>query len=73
MPISDINTFIDLINKNETKSKFTSYVEIQLHGDINIMNDVQKITMSNNVYQQNKNLIDKFIAKYPMIEFDIYP
>ena len=72
MPISDINTFIDLINQNETKLKFTSYVEIQLHGEINIMKDVEKITMSNNVYQQNKILIDKFIAKYPMIEFIIY-
>jgi hypothetical protein len=72
LPISDIQIFIDLIDKKENTSKFRSYVEIQLHGVVDLTKDVQQITMTNDVYQKNKNLVDNFINKYPMIEVVVY-
>jgi len=72
MPISDIQIFIDLIDKKEVTLNFRSYVEIQLHGLVDLTKDVHQISISDNVYQKNKNLVDNFINKYPMIEVIVY-
>lgn len=72
MPISDISILIDLINKIESKINFKSYIEIQLHGEINLKRDVEKITLSNITYLINKNIVDNFIKQYPEIQVIIY-
>lgn len=72
MPISDIQIFIDLINGKQNDKRFTSYVEIQLHGNIDITRDVEKITIPNESYKHNRTLVDEFIEKYPMIDLIIY-
>lgn len=72
MPISDIRIFIDLIDKKENIQYFKSFVEIQLHGQVDITKDVEKITLPNAIYNKNKTLVDNFINKYPTIEVIIY-
>jgi len=70
LPISDIRIFMNLIDKIEIEHSinFTSYIEMQLHGKIDLTKDVEKITLPNYVYNRNKSMIDKFKNKYPMIE-----
>lgn len=72
MPISDIKILIQLIENNKPVSNLLSYIEIQLHGIIDLTRDVEKITMDGKTYQTNKNIVDNFIAKYPIIEVIIY-
>ena len=61
LALHGIQIFIDLINKKDVKNNFKSYVEIQLHGLVDLTKDVQQITMTNDIYQKNKNLFIKYI------------
>lgn len=72
MPISDIKIFVDLINSKNINQNFSSYVEIQIHGKVDITNDVKKITIPNATYKLNKQIVDNFISKYNMIDVIIY-
>ena len=72
MPISDIKIFVDLIDSKNIIKNFSSYVEIQIHGKVDLINDVEKITIPQNVYNTNKHIIDNFIWKYNMIDVIIY-
>ena len=71
-PIEDIKLLINLIDLQPNDKNFKSYIEIQLHGIIDLTKDVEKITMDNKIYNLNKELVDKFIKKYPTIEVLIY-
>lgn len=70
----DINTIkiiIDIINGNDTKN-ITQYIEAQIHGNIDITRDIENIRISKEKYDNNKEIIEKFIAKYPTIEILVY-
>ena len=60
-----------LIDKMSIKN-FSSYIEFQIHGIVDLTQDVEKITMSKTTYEANKELVDKFISKYYMIDVIIY-
>jgi hypothetical protein len=72
MPINDIKLIIELIEKNESKLKMKTYIEVQIHGSINILSDIEKITLPYNLYKQYENKIKKFNETYPQIEIQIY-
>ena len=75
MPIDDINIIIKIIEKKENIEKIQnlkSYIEIQLHGKIDLTQDIEKITMSSKTYDTNKILVEQFINKYPFIQFELY-
>lgn len=72
MPIEDIKLIIDLIDKNYINKHMKTYIEIQIHGEINIQTDINKITLSKSLYDLNKISIDKFRSIYPQIIFEIY-
>ncbi len=72
MPIKDINILINIVDGVKNDTHFKSYVEIQLHGTIDITRDVEKFTISNDKYLINKTVIDKFINKYHNIDIIIY-
>ena len=70
----DINTIkiiIDIINGDNTKN-IGQYIEAQIHGNIDITQDIDNIRISKDKYDNNKVIIDKFIAKYPTIEILVY-
>lgn len=72
MPIQDIKIFIDILDKGDSINKMRTYIEIQIHGDINLLNDIDKITISNSKYNLNKEIINKFIKTYPNIIIEVY-
>lgn len=72
MPIEDINLIIDLINNNLNIKKMITYIEIQFHGDINIVTDINKFTLPSELYDLHKNDIIKIQEIYPHIIFEIY-
>ena len=72
MPIQDIKLIIDLIDKNYINKNMRTYIEIQIHGEINIQTDINKITLSKSLYDLNKTSIDNFRTIYPQIIFEIY-
>jgi hypothetical protein len=73
MPIEDIKLIIDLINnQGNLKSNMRTYIEVQIHGIINIDSDIDSLTMSNVIFNANKKEIDKLINSYPQIKIKIY-
>ena len=52
--------------------KSGKYIEIQIHGEIDLMNDIGKITISRSEYISQKEVIDNLINKFQMIQFIIY-
>ena len=76
MPIKDIKLLVELIDNisidKTSITNFSSYVEMQIHGMVDLTQDVEKITMLNSTYQANKQIVDNFISKYYMIEVIIY-
>ena len=71
-PIEDIKLLVSLIDSQSNNKNFKSYIEIQLHGVVDLTKDVEKITMDNKTYNLNKELVDKFIKTYPSIDVLIY-
>jgi hypothetical protein len=69
-----LNILIDLVNSNNTNNNISisTYIEAQIHGDIDISKDIENIRIPNNIYNDNKDIINKFINKYPNIEILIY-
>ena len=76
MPINDIKLLVELIDNISidilSLKNFSSYIEFQIHGIVDLTKDVEKITISETTYNENKEIIDKFISKYSMIDVIIY-
>jgi hypothetical protein len=69
--IPTINILIDIINGKE-KSRISTYIEAQIHGDVDITRDIENIRLPKYIYQNNKEKIDRFINTYPNIDILIY-
>ena len=72
MPIDDIKLIIDLIDNNYVNRKMKTYIEIQMHGEINLSRDINKFTLSKSLYDLHKSHIETLQKLYPQIIFEIY-
>ena len=70
--IHTIKIIIDIINGNHDNKNISQYIEAQIHGDVNIMCDIESIRISKQIYDNNKDKITNFINKYPNIEILVY-
>jgi hypothetical protein len=69
--INSIKRIIDIINGNNSIN-ITNYIEAQIHGDVDITRDIENIRLSKNNYDNNKEIIEKFMKTYPNIEILVY-
>lgn len=72
MPIEDIKLIIEIIENNKSIKKMRTYIEVQIHGIINILNDVEKITIPHTYFKEYENKIKNFIEKYPQVKIIFY-
>lgn len=68
-----LEILIDLVNGNNCNNNLIStYIEAQIHGDVDISKDIENIRIPNKIYNENKEIITKFMNKYPDIVLFIY-
>lgn len=68
-----MNNEIKKVYQNVTNSKaetLSSYIEVQIHGTINIENDVEKIIIDKSI-NNNINYINQFRELYPNIKIEL--
>jgi hypothetical protein len=67
----DIKKLIDIID-NKKKERLLTYIEAQIHGDVDISRDIESISIPKRIYDTNKFIIDNFQFHYPHISIIIY-
>ena len=69
----DIKAMIEIIDSgNVSAYNFTTYIEAQIHGPVDVSKDVERITIPKDLYDAHKNSVDTFQEKYPQIDIIIY-
>ena len=73
LEISDIHILIDLVNEQgKVDSKLKKYIELQIHGDINLNEDIDTIEIPYNIYSTNKDVISELIKIIPSVNIVVY-
>ena len=75
MNLTDIKLLIKIIDDPfniNVNDKLKQYIELQIHGDINLNNDIEIMEIPKHIYDANKIVIDKLIKCVPNIIIDIY-
>lgn len=71
MSVKDIQTMISIVD-GKACGNLSCYIEAQLHGDIDISTDVQRIMVPRSVYDSQKAHVEKFKTKYPKVEIVVF-
>jgi hypothetical protein len=66
-----LNNMIGIIDGKKSTGN-TRYIEAQIHGNVDISEDIESIHIPNDIYNRNKDIIDIFTITYPNIKILIY-
>ena len=67
----DILKIVDII-ENRKQERLSTYIEAQIHGDVDISKDIESIHIPRIKYNDNKTIIDDFHKVYPHMRIIIY-
>ena len=69
--LEDLKKVLDTIDKKNEHNNLRNYIEVQMHGRVDISKDVEKIIITRTEYDKEINDVLEFQSRYPHVEIGI--